>query len=94
MLKRKTPAPPSSPLQAVSSFVQSSLSTNDLAQILKVHVTRAKTRIEGLKHLNQLLGLVTFGSPRHQILSSLGAPLSNGGHCFEHITTCGPGNSN
>lgn len=88
--KKKIPLP-TSPLQAVSSFVQSSLSTSDLEQILKIHVSRARSRIEGLQHLNSLLGLVSFGSPKHQIISSLGAPFSTGAHYFEHITSCGPG---
>lgn len=86
---RSTPAPPRSPLHAVASFVQSSLSTQELEELLRVHVERAKSRVEGLQYYRQILCLVSFHSTRHQVLGSLGSPFSAGGHYLENIPTCG-----
>eukprot|EP01114_Cavostelium_apophysatum_P001689 TRINITY_DN1146_c0_g1_i2.p1 TRINITY_DN1146_c0_g1~~TRINITY_DN1146_c0_g1_i2.p1 ORF type:complete len:4271 (-),score=1642.72 TRINITY_DN1146_c0_g1_i2:54-12866(-) len=88
-LKRQA-KPPTSPLSAVSFFVQSSLITQDLEQILKIHESRARRRVEGINYYNQLLSLVSFHSSRHQVLGSLGQPLCNGGHYLDFISTCGP----
>ncbi len=73
-------AAPTSPIHAVSAFVQSSpLTTQELEELLQVHVLRARSRIDGLRYYHQLLGLVSFAVTRHQLLGSLGAPLCNGG---------------
>lgn len=78
------------PKTASTSLPQNSLVTQDLEQILKIHESRAKSRIEGLNYYHQLLELVSFSSARHQILGSLGTPLSTGGHYYDFISTCGP----
>eukprot|EP00029_Vermamoeba_vermiformis_P008050 TRINITY_DN365_c0_g1_i7.p1 TRINITY_DN365_c0_g1~~TRINITY_DN365_c0_g1_i7.p1 ORF type:complete len:4455 (+),score=2004.27 TRINITY_DN365_c0_g1_i7:138-13502(+) len=83
--------PPRSPLQGVISFVMSALSVKELERIFKLHTTRARSRVQGLHYLQQLLSACSFGSVRHQVLGSLGKPLATteGGHYLDNIQTCG-----
>jgi hypothetical protein len=58
-------APPSSPLQAVVSFANgSTISTNVFERLIRTQVSRANSRVQGLKDLHQVLGLCSFGSVR------------------------------
>eukprot|EP01116_Phalansterium_solitarium_P025544 TRINITY_DN981_c0_g3_i2.p1 TRINITY_DN981_c0_g3~~TRINITY_DN981_c0_g3_i2.p1 ORF type:complete len:4579 (-),score=1632.50 TRINITY_DN981_c0_g3_i2:159-12473(-) len=78
------------PLHAVTSFVQSYVDPTQLENLLKVQTQRAKSRLEGLKQFSQLLGLVSFHSPRHQLLGSMGHPLSfPGGYYLDNVNACG-----
>jgi hypothetical protein len=83
--------PPRSPLQGVISFVMSTLSVKELERIFKLHTARARSRVQGLHYLQQLLSACSFGSVRHQVLGSLGKPLATmeGGHYLDNIQTCG-----
>jgi hypothetical protein len=50
-------APPSSPLQAVVSFANgSTISTNVFERLIRTQVSRANSRVKGLKDLHQVLG--------------------------------------
>lgn len=87
---RKSAPKPQSPLHAVSSFVQSPLSTQELEQLIIKHGSRANSRIQGFQYFHQLLSMVSYSCARHQLLSCLGPPISNGGHYLDNIPTCGP----
>ncbi len=68
---------------------QNELSANELESLLKIHVSRARSRIEGLKYFEQLLRTTEFSSARQQIIALLTAPLA-AGHYLDNISACGP----
>lgn len=81
--------PPNSLLQTIVQFVQSSISVKELERIFRLHVSRAKARIQGLNFFHQMLTICSFGSVRQQVLNCIGRPLYDGGHYLDNVQTCG-----
>ena len=80
---------PRSPLPAVTSFVKSDLSVDEMKKAVEIQSERAKIRNSGLTFLIQLLKFASFGSARHLLLSSLKSTLSHSSHYLINIETCG-----
>jgi hypothetical protein len=78
------------PLQAIVSFTQiPNISVKELEGLIRVHMARAQTRVQGLLSLNQVLAMCSFGLVRHQMLGSISRPLVGGTHFMDAITSCG-----
>jgi hypothetical protein len=65
------------------------MNVNDLEDIIKRHLLRAKDRIYGLVYLTETLRICSFSSVRHCLLHEMKHPLIDGGHYLDNIQTCG-----
>jgi hypothetical protein len=61
--------------------------------VLTLHSQRALHRVAGLTFLNNVLGLISFGSARQQVLSGLRPCLASGSHYLDRVEACGRKNA-
>lgn len=77
--------------KALSNKKNLNLTAIELQKILNSQISRAHSRIEGLKFFNQLFQLVSFHSTKQQVLNSISSypPLANAGHYLRNISAIG-----
>eukprot|EP01125_Pyxidicula_operculata_P006688 TRINITY_DN229_c1_g1_i2.p1 TRINITY_DN229_c1_g1~~TRINITY_DN229_c1_g1_i2.p1 ORF type:complete len:4506 (-),score=1363.41 TRINITY_DN229_c1_g1_i2:44-12730(-) len=90
---KESEIPPSSPIMAIVSFAENStMNLVDLEKSVKTHVNRAKTRVQGLKYLHNLIQSGSFSSVRHQILNQIRSTFRkclSKSHFLDNISSCG-----